>query len=67
MTKEQAKMCKNLSGGQKALIRERQLRVFKYGKIMMGILATPSLDSITASCRADPMFCLEMIEQGVYP
>jgi RHS repeat-associated protein len=67
MTKEQFKMCANLPDETKALIRRRQAQVFKFGKILISILAVQSLDSVTNSCRADPMWCLEQIEVGNLP
>ena len=65
MTKEQKKMCKNLSSEQKALIKTRQAQVFTHGRALMVLMAGPLFDSVSASCRADPMACLELIEAGV--
>jgi len=40
MNKEQFKMCSNLSDETKALIRRRQTQVFKFGKVLIGILGS---------------------------
>lgn len=61
MSRRQAKFCRNLSDADKALITTRQASVFRYGKILTVLLATPALglDSLTNSCKTDPMFCIE--------
>ena len=61
MTKEQKKFCSNLTDNQKNLIRARQLNVFRYGRAILALLATPAiaLDSLQAACQQDPFFCLE--------
>lgn len=67
MSRKQKKFCKNLSDENKNLIRERQQRVFRYGRVLGAVMAGPPLLSITSACQQDPMWCLEMIEQGVLP
>ena len=67
MSRKQKKFCKNLSDELKDLIRTRQQSVFNHGTTLMGILAGPQLLSITAACNQDPMWCLELIEQGELP
>lgn len=61
LTKEQKKFCKNLTQNQKNLIRARQLNVFRHGRAILALLATPAiaLDSLQAACQQDPFFCLE--------
>lgn len=61
MTKEQKKFCSTLSDNQKNLIRARQLNVFRHGRAILALLATPAiaLDSLLAACQQDPFFCLE--------
>lgn len=64
MTKEQTKMCANLSASQKALIRARQVAIFKYGKYVIKAMSMPMVgaDSFTQACRSDPVKCGELIE-----
>lgn len=64
MTKEQRKMCANLSAEQKTLIRARQGAVFKYGRIIEKAMAMPLIgaDSFTVTCRQDFVACAELIE-----
>jgi len=61
MTRKQLKFCKALSDDSKNLIRLRQAQVFKYGRILSALLATPpiALDSLTAACRENPFFCID--------
>ena len=64
MTKEQMKMCRSLSDGQRSLIRARQAAVFKYGKYIIKAMSMPMVgaDSFTNACRSDPVACAELIE-----
>lgn len=61
MSREQKKFCSNLTDNQKNLIRARQLNVFRHGRALLMLLATPAiaLDSLQAACQQDPFFCLE--------
>ena len=64
LSKKTEEFCKELSDGSKEKIQKRQLQVFQYGKAVlqrqgMGLL------SVAATCRADPVWCLEQLEQGV--
>ena len=61
MSREQKRFCRNLTDNQKDLIRARQLNVFRHGRAILMLLATPAiaLDSLQAACQQDPFFCLE--------
>jgi hypothetical protein len=61
MTSKQWKFCATLAEDAKNLIRLRQSQIFKYGKIITTLLATPplALDSLTAACQQDPFFRLD--------
>jgi RHS repeat-associated protein len=63
MTKEQKNFCRTLSDDQKNLIRARQLNVFRHGRAILTLLATPSiaLDSLQAACKQDPFWCAENV------
>lgn len=69
MTKEQLKLCKTLTPGQKALIRARQAAAFKYGRYVLNIMAAPlgSGDSFTNACRSDPIACLDLLQETGLP
>jgi RHS repeat-associated protein len=61
MTRGQKKFCEGLSAESKELIRLRQRQIFKFGRVIEALdLASPmALDSLTASCRQDPFFCID--------
>ena len=61
MSGKQKKFCKKLTDQAKNLIRTRQQHVFKYGRVMAALMATPPmfLDSVMSTCRQDPFFCAE--------
>jgi RHS repeat-associated protein len=62
LSRKQKNFCKKLGDDIKKLIRTRQMNVFKYGRAMAILAATPTiaLDSVTAACKQDPFFCAEM-------
>jgi RHS repeat-associated protein len=66
MSRKQIKFCKNLTDAQKSLITQRQLNVYKYGRRLLTLMATPAiaLDSLTASCKQDPIFCMDTFPEA---
>ncbi|MDH5669968.1 MAG: hypothetical protein OEY86_18355, partial [Nitrospira sp.] len=61
MTRRQKSFCKNLSDELKDLIRKRQSDVYKFGRVMAVIPL--GMDSVTATCKQDPMFCAEIMPE----
>jgi len=61
MTRGQKKFCEGLAEESKGLIRLRQRQIFRFGRIIQAIeLSSPmALDSLTATCRTDPFFCID--------
>ncbi len=61
LSTKQKKFCGQLSEDLKKLVRERQSNVFRFGRIMA--VMPLGLDSVTTTCKQDPMFCAEIMPE----
>lgn len=62
LTKEQKKMCKNLSEENKSLIRSRQQSVYRNGAYILKAMTGATIISPYAYCQADPGRCIDTID-----